>query len=257
MESFTPRAFASTAAFKAGQAGEMNDVARGSGVFKEGREASCTFRLNGFRPTRLVPLGTCFAFGEQRLLQTADQLRILAMSCDDHAQFLRQGKRLIHFAIVYPKKVFVGKEDFEGSRPVTHDLAQLGLRVLIESAYRHMEGVIAGAPVLGFILPQAISCQRVLRPGWAAHLNYCCRAADECRHAGRLMSIFGKRRHEGQIDVYMRIDEPGEDPLSACIDYLRTGWNRQIRANSGDRLILNVYLGFVASIRSYNFAVPN
>ena len=69
------------------------------------------------------------------------------------------------------------------------------------------------------------------------------------------MSIFGERRHERQIDVYMRINESGEDPLSCRIDYLRTRWNREIRANPRDRLILNVYLGFVASIRSYDFAV--
>src|SRR5580692_6672674 len=118
----------------------MNDVTDGACVFKKCNEASCTFRLYGFRATGLMPFRTCFAFGEQRLLQTADQLSVLAMSSNDDTQFLRQSQRLIHLAIVHAKKVFIRKKDFEGSGSVAHDLAQLGLCILIESAHRHMEG---------------------------------------------------------------------------------------------------------------------
>src|SRR5580692_3993797 len=206
----------------------MNDVTDGACVFKKCSEASCTFRLYGFRATGLMPLWTCFALGEQRLLQTADQLSVLAMSGNDDAQFLRQSERLIHLAIVHAKEVFVRKKNFEGSRSVAHDLAQLGLSVLIEPTHRHMKGVIASALAFSFFLPQVIPRQSVLTPGRAAHLNECCRTADECRDAGRLMSIFGKGRHEGQIDVDMRINESGEDPLPGRIDNLRPRRDREI-----------------------------
>src|SRR5271166_3472500 len=235
----------------------MDNVTDGTCVFKKCSEASCTFRLYGFRTTGLMPLWTCFALGKQRLLQTADQLSVLAMSGDNDAQFLRQSERLIHLAIVHAKEVFVRKKNFEGSRSVAHDLAQLGLSVLIEPAHRHMKGVIASAPALSFFLPQVIPRQSVLSSGRAAHLNECRRAADQCRNAGCLMSIFGKRGHEGQIDVYMRIDESGKDPLARRIDDLGSRQNREIRADPRDRLILNVYLGFVTSIRSYDFTATN
>src|SRR5271165_7182612 len=235
----------------------MNDVTDGACVFKKCSEASCTFRLYGFRTTGLMPLWPFFALGEQRLLQAADQLSVLAMSGDDDAQFLRQSERLIHLAIVHAKEVFVRKKNFEGRRSVAHDLAQLGLSVLIEPTHRHVKGVIASAPAFGFFLPQVIPRQSVLTSGRAAHLNECRRAADECRDAGRLMSIFGKRRHEGHIDVDMRVDESGKDPLARRIDHFGLRRNREIRADPRDRLILNVYLGFVTSIRSYDFTVTN
>src|ERR1700730_15970053 len=132
----------------------MNDVTGCAGVFQKGSEPGCAFRLDRFRATGLMPFRTCFAFGEQRLLETADQLSVLAMSSNDDTQFLRQSQRLIHLAIVHAKKVFIRKKDFEGSGSVAHDLAQLGLCILIESAHRHMEGVIASALAFSFFLPQ-------------------------------------------------------------------------------------------------------
>src|SRR3984893_18442105 len=176
----------------------MNDVTDGACVFKKCSEASGAFRLYGFRATGLMPLWTCFALGEQRLLQTADQFSVLAMSGDDDAQFLRQSERLIHLVIVNAKEVFVRKKNFEGSRSVAHDLAQLGLSVLIESTHRHMKGVIASAPAFSFFLPQVIPRQSVLSPGWAAHLNECCRAADECRDAGGLMRSPAPRQFQAK-----------------------------------------------------------
>src|ERR1700736_1391675 len=235
----------------------MNDVTGGACVFKKCSEASCAFRLYGFRTTGLMPFWTCFALSQQCLLQTADQLRILAMSGDDDAQFLRQGERLIHLAIVHGREVFVRKKNLEGGGSVAHDLPQLGLRVLIEPGHGHVKGVIASAPAFSFFLPQVIPRQSVLTPGRAAHLNECCRAAEQCRDAGCLMSIFGKRRHEGKIDVYMRVDESGEDPPSRRIYDLSSLRDREIRADPRDRLILNVYLGCVTTIRSYDFSMPN
>src|ERR1700693_5697897 len=143
----------------------MHNVTDGPCVFKKCSKASCTFRLYGLRTTGLMPLWTCFARGEQRLLQTADQLSVLAMSGDDNAQFLRQSECLIHLAVVHAKEVFVRKKNFEGSRSVAHDLAQLGLSVLIEPAHRHVEGVIASAPAFSFFLPQVIPRQSVLTSG--------------------------------------------------------------------------------------------
>ena len=191
------------------------------------------------------------------MLKTAYQFGVLTMSGNDDTQFLRQDKRLIHLSVVHPKKVFVRKKDFEGSRPVSHDLAQLGFCVFIEPAYRHMEGVIAGAPALSFILPQAISCQRVLGPGRAAHLNHCCRPPNECRDAGRLMSILGKGRHERQIDVDVGIDETGENKFAGGIDDLRTGRDGKICTDASDGFVCDEDIGLVARVRRYDLAITN
>src|SRR3984893_6442668 len=137
----------------------MNDVTDGACVFKKCSEASGAFRLYGFRATGLMPLWTCFALGKQRLLQTADQFSVLAMSGDDDAQFLRQSERLIHLAIVDAKEVFVRKKDFEGSRSVVHDFAQLGRGLLVEPGHRHVKGEITSAFAFSFFLPQVIPRQ--------------------------------------------------------------------------------------------------
>src|SRR5208282_4747529 len=128
----------------------MHNITSGACVFEKCSEPSCAFRLYGFRTTGLMPFWTCFALGEQSLLQTANQLSVLAMRGDDDAQFLCQGERQIHLAIVDAEEVFVSKKNFEGSGSVAHNLAQLGLSVLIEPGHGHVEGIIAGAPAFSF-----------------------------------------------------------------------------------------------------------
>ncbi len=80
---------------------------------------------------------------------------------------------------------------------------------------------------------------------------------EKCRDTGGLVRVLGKRRHEGQIDVDMRINESGKNPLPSGVDDFRVRRNREIGANPGDGLIFGVNLGFVASIRGYDLAVTN
>ncbi len=48
------------------------------------------------------------------------------------------------------------------------------------------------------------------------HFDECGGAADERRVAAGLVRVLGEGRHEGQIDVDVRIDEAGEDQLPAA-----------------------------------------
>ncbi len=60
-----------------------------------------------------MPLGAGFACCEQRLLQPPDELRVLTVGGDDHAELPGKRKRLIHLAIVDAEEVLIGKEDLE------------------------------------------------------------------------------------------------------------------------------------------------
>ena len=75
----------------------------------------------------------------------------------------------------------------------------------------------------------------VFLPAGAAHFDERRRAADERRPAARVVVVFRKRAHERQIDVHVRIDEPGKHVLAAGVDHLGAARRRQVAADRGDR----------------------
>ena len=61
-----------------------------------------------------------------------------------------------------------------------------------------------------------------LRAG-AKHFDERRRAADKRGLAGRFVGVLGKRAHERQINMHMRIDEAGENKFARGIDHFRAG----------------------------------
>ena len=110
-----PRSFALEAARKRWFAGEMDDIAGGSGGLEERGEAVGAFGFYGFGAAGLVPLGSGLAFGDELLLQASDKFRVFAVRGDDDTEFFREGQGLIHLAVVNAEEVLVGEEDLEGS----------------------------------------------------------------------------------------------------------------------------------------------
>ena len=59
------------------------------------------------------------------------------------------------------------------------------------------------------------------------------------------MRVLGEGRHEGQIDVDVRIDEAGEDELAGGIDDFGVRGSFEVCADAGDGLVFDVDVGAV------------
>ena len=128
--------------------------------------------------------------------------------------------------------------------PSRDDLAQLGFGLIAEFCHRHVEGVVAGAlaarPSTSRVdippthrpsrLGQHISMYVVVPPISAAML------------AG-LVRVFGKGRHEGQIDVHVRIDETRKDELSRASMTSVSGGRFEVCADASDGFVFDVDVG--------------
>src|ERR1700687_1911268 len=140
------------------------------------------------------------------------------MGCDDHAETFGEFESLKHLAVIDAKKVFVSEENLEGGSTVGNDFAQLRFGSFHELGNRHVEGIIAGTLAVGFGFPKLITLQRIVSAIGAAHFDVRGSAADEPRNAGGFVGIFGKSRHERQINVYVRVDKTWENEFSRSID---------------------------------------
>ena len=64
--------------------------------------------------------------------------------------------------------------------------------------------------------------------------------------AGRLMRVLGKRAHERQINVDVRIDESGKDIFAGGVDHFRAGRGRNVFVDARDGFVLAKNIGHVA-----------
>ena len=68
--------------------------------------------------------------------------------------------------------------------------------------------------------------QVVVPPTSAAMLAVCCVS-------------FAIGRHEGQVDVHVRVDESGEDVLAGGIDHFSAGRRFEVRADARDGFVFD------------------
>src|SRR5260370_6286205 len=89
------------------------------------RSAAGAFGFDGFRAAGFMPFRAGLAFCEQLLLQTRHEFGVLAVRGDNHTEPFGEFESLVHFAVVDPEKVFVGKKDFERRCAVSNNFPQL------------------------------------------------------------------------------------------------------------------------------------
>src|SRR5882724_12065258 len=109
-----------------------------------------------------MPLGASLPLSEQLLLQTRNELRILAMRRDDHTQALGEFQCLIHLAIVDAEEVLIRQKYLERRGAVGDNRPQLRFRLVDKLRDRHMKGIIAGALPFSLRLPELITFQGIV-----------------------------------------------------------------------------------------------
>src|ERR1700693_1733940 len=92
---------------------QVHHVAGCSGIFKKSCKPVGAFSFDGLRSAGLVPLRAGLALGDKLRLKPRNQLSVFAVRSDDHAQLLRERQRLIHYAIIDAKEIFVRQENLE------------------------------------------------------------------------------------------------------------------------------------------------
>src|ERR1700674_2310642 len=92
---------------------QVNDVAGGTGIFKKSCKPPSAFGFNGLGAAGLVPLRAGLAFGDELRLKPRDKLSVFAVRSDDHAELPGEHQRLIHFAVIDAKEIFIGEKNFE------------------------------------------------------------------------------------------------------------------------------------------------
>lgn len=221
-------------------AGEVDDVAVGSGVFKEGAKAGGAFHFHGFGAAGFMPFGTGLALGEQALLEATDKLRVFAVGGDDDTELFRQHQGLVHFAIVDTEEILVGEEDFERTDAVCDDFPKLAFRIGCPVGDGHVEGVVAGAVAFSFGLPELVAFQRVVQARRAAHFDEGSGATDERGDAGGFMRVLREGGHEGQVDVDVGVDEAGEDELAGGVDDFCVRRSFEVGTDAGYGFVFDV-----------------
>src|SRR5438477_2414915 len=177
------------------------------------------------------------------------------MRRNNNAEFFCKSERGVKFFVRDSERAFVSEKDFETAVPALHDFHEIALSFVVVARDTHMEGEIAGTLALRFAEPEFESFERFIAAARANHLYESRRPADERGAARALMGILGKRAHERQVDVHVRIDEPGKDIFSDGVDYLRVVRRGEIAIDSCDRFTLAKNVGDVAPARSHHLPV--
>src|SRR3984893_3920810 len=133
---------------------QMNDVAGGAGIFKKSCKPPSALGFNRLGSAGLVPLWAGLAFSDKLRLKPRDKLSVLAVRSDDHAELLCERQRLIHFAVIDAKEIFIGEKNFERRSAVGHNFAKLRFRFFGEFRDRHVKRVIASTFPVGFRFPE-------------------------------------------------------------------------------------------------------
>ncbi len=68
------------------------------------------------------------------------------------------------------------------------------------------------------------------------------------------MRVLGKCGHEGQMDVHVRVDEPGENELSFCVDNLGIRRRCEVEPDRADHVVLNQNVRVVPRLRGHNLS---
>src|ERR1017187_7880822 len=191
--------------------------------------------LDARRPAPIMPLGPGLAFAEEFLLHFHNDISILAMGRDDHAEFFREAHRVIQLFVGEVERALVGEENLEAADALLDDLGKLVFAFLVETRDRLVKREIARGILFRSAQPELETIgQRLLVARLANHFDHGRRAANERRFAGRLVRVLRKRAHEWQEDVDVWIDKSGENVFARCVDYGAFWWRLQIRADAGD-----------------------
>jgi hypothetical protein len=103
---------------------------------------------------------------------------------------------------------------------------------------------IARAVSLRFAEPKFKCFERFFVATWTDHFDKRRRPANERGLAGGFVRVFRERSHERQINVDMRIDEPGKNIFASGVDDFRSRRGWRSRLGCGD-LLFNACDGFV------------
>jgi hypothetical protein len=113
---------------------------------------------------------------------------------------------------------------------------------------------VAGARPLRLAQPKLEGLERFLFAPRADHFDKSRRPADDRCSAGRLVCVLREGAHEGQINVHVRIDEPGKNVFPGRIDHFGVVRQGDLAIDPGDRLVLAKNVGRVAFVRRDDFA---
>src|ERR1017187_633494 len=236
---------------------QVNDVSRRAGEFGEGHQMMHALGLDARRTAGLVKFRASLASGNQFLATLAHERFVLTMRGDDDAEFLRQLERAIKLRVVHAKRTFVGEEDFERTDATPYNFAKLFLGCVVKLRHAHVKGKIASGLADGLFHPKLETFQRVILARRTTHLNERGGAANERRFAAGDVIIFGKRAHERQVNVDMRVNEAGKNKFPLRINHLRAFRWRDAAVNARDGFVFAKNVRDIAFAGGDDFAVFN
>jgi hypothetical protein len=150
----------------------------------------------------------------------------------DHPQLAGQLHGGEQILVRQVERALVGQEHLEGRDAGAHDLAELVPHARLEPHHRHVKRVIHRGEALRLGAPQLERVPGLVRGTGADHLDQRRRAARQRRPAGGGVVVGCEGAHEGQVDVHVRVDEPGEDELAGRVHDLGAGRER-LRVDRG------------------------
>ena len=124
---------------------------------------------------------------------------------------------LIKLVVGDAKRAFVGEEHFEAADPRL-TISRKSFSASASNRVTPMWNVKSQALFPCALPSQVQKPPSACRPAGTNHFDECRRAAHERRLARGLMGVLGKRPHERQINVDVRIDEARENKFSRRID---------------------------------------
>ena len=205
--------------------------------------------LDAAGPGGLVPLWACLAFGDEPFLHGVHRFRVFTVSRDDDAEFFGDLHEFKELLISDVERALVGQKDLETADAVVrHQIPDLLFGKIVESHHSKVKGVIAARPHFRKSLPLLKGRLRLVIRTRADHLNDSCRPARKrrLRRGGVIINRVGA--HEGQVDMHVRIDEPGEHVLARCIDDLRPRAGNRLDHLSNP-LTLDQHIGHAIVVR--------
>ena len=125
---------------------------------------------------------------------------------------------------------------FEGGDALRDDLAQLRGLGVVKARHAQVKGIFAGraSGALSTPHPEPLGRRGVARG--AAHVKDRRGAADQRGPTGGLVVVLGERPHGRQVNVRVRVDEPGEHMFARGVDDLRPRGCGEAAVDAGDRL---------------------
>ena len=204
-------------------AGGMHDVDGCACQFGKSAEMVHAIGLHAPRTGGLVPLGAGLSLGKQFLLHRIDRFGVFAVGGDRDPEFAGKSHQRKEILVGNIECTLVGQKDLEGLHPcVGHQFADLLFGKCVESNHGQMEAEIATRSRSGQLLPLVKRGLGFIVRAGTNHLDHRRGSSGQCCLRGGGVVVDGVGSHEGQMNVHVRIDEPGKHIFADRIDFFGT-----------------------------------